>query len=435
MQVVIVGAGLGGIACGIACRRQGLDVTILERAPELSEVQYEVYRIGAGIQVPPNACRALDYIGVLDKIKGKATEILVRHLRRWDNGDILATRKYGSVSYEKYGYPAMVIHRADLQRTLIEIAEELGAQIRTGCDVSKADFEATEVVLSNGEHVKADVILGADGIWSTLRSQVVGQSIEPTETGDLAYRGTFTRKQLEELNDPEVLRFCEENKQTLTLWLGPLKHAVFYAIRGGELWNLVLLTPDKMKKGQRTEKGDLGEMCQEFEGWDPILTKITTCFSSTMKWKLCHHGELDTWVKQAFALLGDSAHPTLPYQSQGAAMAFNDAAVIGALLGRFHQIDKGQLEAKGMTLHKVLKIFEAGQKPYSSLNVQGAVKNRVMYHLPDGKAQQQRDMEFSQMMAESRSDWTWIDGQYQKRIIGTDLVKVALEKFDSELNK
>lgn len=116
-------------------------------------------------------------------------------------------------------------------------------------------------------------------------------------------------------------------------------------------------------------------------------------------------------------------------------MAFNDAAVIGALLGRFHQIDKGQLEAKGMTLHKVLKIFEAGQKPYSILNVQGAVKNRVMYHLPDGKAQQQRDMEFSQMTAESRSDWTWIDGQYQKRIIGTDLVKVALEKFDSELNK
>ncbi|QPC60767.1 hypothetical protein HYE67_002998 [Fusarium culmorum] len=101
-------------------------------------------------------------------------------------------------------------------------------------------------------------------------------------------------------------------------------------------------------------------------------------------------------------------------------MAFNDAAVIEAPLERFHQTDKEQLKANGMTLHKVLKIFEAGQKPYSSLNVQGAVKNRVMYHLPDGQAQQQRDIEFSQMTAESRSDWTWID---------------ALEKFDSELHK
>lgn len=134
----------------------------------------------------------------------------------------------------------------------------------------KADFEATEVILTNGQRFRADVVVGADGIWSTLRSQVVGQAIEPTETGDLAYRGTFTRQQLEELDDAEVMRFCDENKQTLTLWLGPLKHAVFYAIRGGELWNLVLLTPDKMRRGQRTEKGDLAEMCREFEGWDPM---------------------------------------------------------------------------------------------------------------------------------------------------------------------
>ncbi|KAF4334027.1 hypothetical protein FBEOM_12155 [Fusarium beomiforme] len=372
MKVVIVGAGLGGIACGIACKRQGLDVTILERAPELSE-------IGAGIQVPANACRALDYIGVFGKVKDKATEILTRHLRRWDNGDVLAT-------------PA-----------------ELGVNIRTGVYVEGADFDATEVILDNDERVKADVIIGADGIWSTLRSQVVGETIEPTETGDLAYRGTFTHHQLEELNDPEVIRFCEENKQTLTLWLGPAKHAVFYAIRGGELWNLVLLTPDTLKKGQRTDQGDLEEMRKEFEGWDPIS-------------------------KRNVALLGDSAHPTLPYQSQGAAMAFGDAAVLGTLLGKFHKTDKERLAARGMMLHNVLDIYESLQKPYSSLNVKGAVMNRIMYHLPDGEEQQQRDLEFSTMTSESKSEWTWIDGQYQRQIIGTDLIKMAMDKFDSKLN-
>ncbi|KAL5590256.1 hypothetical protein FOBRF1_013813 [Fusarium oxysporum] len=266
MKVVIVGAGLGGVACGISCKRQGLDVTILERAPELSE-------IGAGIQVPANACRALDYIGVLSKVKDKATEILTRHLRRWDNGDVLATRQYGPASYGKYGYPAMHVFNSalfDLQKALLDTAAEVGVNIRTGAHVISADFDSTEVILANDERVKADVIVSADGVWSTLRSQVVGENIEPTETGDLAYRGTFTRQQLEELNDPEVIRFCEQNKQNLTLWLGPSKHAVFYAIRGGELWNLVLLTPDTMKRGQRTDQGDLEEMCKEFEGWDPM---------------------------------------------------------------------------------------------------------------------------------------------------------------------
>ncbi|KAF4420525.1 3-hydroxybenzoate 6-hydroxylase 1 [Fusarium acutatum] len=386
MKVLIVGAGLGGIACGIAC--------------------------------------------VFEKVKNKATEVLVRHLRRWDNGNVLATRKYGPVSYGKYGYPAMVIHRADLQQALLETAAELGVKIQTGCDVMNANFEATEVILTDGQRFRADVIVGADGIWSTLRSQVVGQAIDPTETGDLAYRGTFTRQQLEELDDAEVIRFCDENKQTLTLWLGPLKHAVFYAIRGGELWNLVLLTPDRMKKGQRTEKGDLAEMCREFEG----LTKITKCFSSTLKWKLCHHSELQTWVKHKFVLLGDSAHPTLPYQSQGAAMAFGDAAVLGALLGRFSKTSKEKLEASGMTLPKVLGIFESLQKPYSTLNVKGAATNRIMYHLPDGEEQRQRDMEFSGMTSESQSEWTCIDGEYQRHIIGTDLVRMAMDKFDSEVN-
>ncbi|KAK2686280.1 hypothetical protein QWA68_014842 [Fusarium oxysporum] len=423
MKVVVVGAGLGGIACGIACKRQGLDVTILERAPELSE-------IGAGIRVPVNACLALDYIGVFSKVKDKATEIFTRHLRRWDNGNVLVTRKYGPVSYEKYGYPAI----ADLQKALVDTASELGINIRTGIHVEGADFDATEIIIANDERIKADVIIGADGIWSTLRRQVVGEVIEPTETGDLAYRGTFTRQQLEELNDSEVIRFCEENKRVLTLWLGPAKHAVFYAIRGGELWNLVLLTPDTMKKGQRTEQGNLAEMCKEFEGWDPILTKITTCFSSTLKWKLCHHNELRTWVKGNVALLGDSAHPTLPYQSQGAAMAFGDAAVLGALLARFHKADKEQLAARGMTLHKVLDIYESLQKPYSSLNVKGAVMNRTMYHLPDGEEQKQRDLEFSVMTSESKSEWTWIDGQYQKHIIGTDLVRLATDTFDSKSN-
>ncbi|KAL6355858.1 hypothetical protein LRP88_09441 [Fusarium phalaenopsidis] len=327
-----------------------------------------------------------------------------------------------------------VIHRADLQKSLLDKAIDLGVHIRTGCDVQTPGFEATEVVLASGERVSGDVIVGADGIWSTLRSTIVQGRVEPTETGDIAYRGTFSRQQIEELDDPEVLQFCNDNQQALNLWLGPLKHAVLYPVRGGQVWNLVLLTPDKMKKGLRTELGDLAEMQSEFEGWDPILTKLASCFSSTLKWKLCHHSELDTWVKGNFTLMGDSAHPTLPYQSQGAAMAFGDAAVLGALLGRFHRADKEKLAVNKITLSSVLDIFESVQKPYSTLNVKGAATNRTMYHLPDGDEQRQRDVEFSHMTSQSKSKWTWIDGDYQRQIIWTDLIKLATDTFDARLN-
>lgn len=115
-------------------------------------------------------------------------------------------------------------------------------------------------------------------------------------------------------------------------------------------------------------------------------------------------------------------------------MAFGDAAVLGALLGRFNKTSKEKLEACEMTLPKVLGIFESLQKPYSTLNVKGAVTNRVMYHLPDGEEQRQRDREFSGMTSESQSEWTWIDGQYQRHIIGSDLVRLAMDKFESEVN-
>lgn len=130
-------------------------------------------------------------------------------------------------------------------------------------------------------------------------------------------------------------------------------------------------------------------------------------------------------------LLGDSAHPTLPYQSQGAAMAFNDAAVLGELLGHFTRSDQETLKSRNVTLDSVLQVYESAQKPYTTLSVGGAALNRDMYHLPDGDEQVKRDAEFAVMSEASKSKWTWIDGAYQKRIIGTDLVKNALAELDS----
>lgn len=181
-------------------------------------------------------------------------------------------------------------------------ALKVGAEIRTSCEVKSIDFDATEVTLESGETLKGDVIIGADGmqypgqicgtwlyqvqvlywsisgigLWSTIRGQDLQPAPEPFETGDVVYRGTFPRETLQALNDPQVNDFCKT--QAVTIWAGPEKHGVFYPLRGGEEYNLVLLGPDDLPAGTRTAAGNLEEMKQAFQGWDSVNWIPFICF-------------------------------------------------------------------------------------------------------------------------------------------------------------
>jgi salicylate hydroxylase len=147
------------------------------------------------------------------------------------------------------------------------------------------------------------------GLWSTLRDRL-GKVSPPHETGDLAYRATVSRVDLDALNDPRIRDMCAT--KMVRVWLGPQKHAVFYPVKGGEEFNLVLLRPDNLEAGLRTAEGDIGEMRASFAGWDESyvvshrfrasltqhsLIKIISCIPTVLKWRLCHHEELTTWVK------------------------------------------------------------------------------------------------------------------------------------------
>ena len=188
-----------------------------------------------------------------------------------------------------------VIHRADYIDALYQAAIAAGVELRFGAEVDHVDFERTEVRLKTGETMSADVIVGADGLWSTSRDRLLGSPSPPVETGDLAYRGTFTKAQLEALNDPEVNELC--SKKVVTAWLGPSKHAVFYPLKGGQQFNLVLLRPDNLPIGTRQEQGEVDEMRATFEEWEERLRRIISCLSAVSKWKLCHHEELRTWIR------------------------------------------------------------------------------------------------------------------------------------------
>lgn len=367
LKVVIVGCGLGGLSCAIACRRGGLNVQILEKAAKILPV-------GAGIQIPPNATKVLQHYGLEEALnEGGAVRVDGRHLRRYSDGKLLASMPRNEAYVERMGAAYYVIHRADYHRVLMEEAQSLGVVVLTDAEVVNVAFDGQPTVtLRNGQALSADVIVGADGLWSTMREQLLEKPCPPQETGDLAYRGTFSLAQLESLDDPGVMELIE--MMCPQVYMGPNRHCVFYPLKNKREFNLVLVRPDNLPAGARTAEGELSEMRETFDGWDRTLQKLVSCMSTCLKWKLMHMPELDTWVRGNVVLLGDSCHPSLPYQAQGAAMAVEDGAVLGTLLTKLHKSELPNSDDEHIPT--MLKLYETLRKSRTTLQVQGAIKNR-----------------------------------------------------------
>ncbi|KAK1530178.1 uncharacterized protein CCOS01_05281 [Colletotrichum costaricense] len=420
MRVLIIGAGLGGLACAIACRREGLEVVVLERANRLVP-------IGAGLQLPPNGTRIARQLGYLDKLLQCGVVIDGMEYRRYADGAHLHTLSAKDAQV-RYGDLWMVVHRADLHYILWQTCKEIGVDLCLDMDVERIDFDEKRVYLEDGDDIGGDVIIGADGLWSICRDQLLGAASPPVETGDLAYRATFPFDYLKALNDPRVDDLCA--RKQATVWMGPDKHTVFYPVRGGREFNLVLIRPDNMEPGEKRVQGDIEEMRESYRGWDDTLTKLISLIPRVQKWKLCTHPELKTWTKGCFALLGDSCHPSLPYQAQGAAMAVEDGAVIGKLFGLL----KNSSGAENMVpqIPGILKLYETLRKDRTTLNVQGATSNRKWYHVRDGPEQEARDAEMTGAPLTDRlspTGWRLMDEDYRMELMGRDSVAEAIEAF------
>ena len=332
------------------------------------------------------------------------------------------------------------IHRGDYQDVLLKTAEEVGAKLLLNAEVTTIapatpdnGREGQEIVsLKDGRQFAADVVVGADGLWSLCREHVLEHPAPPKETGQLAFRGTFSREQLSSFQDPRVDELVKASN--IQVWLGPDQHAVFYPLRDHTEYNLVLICSDDLPTGVRTAQGDLEEMRAQFNNWDPVLNKIISCLKSALKWKLLHFKELDQWTRGAVALLGDASHPTLPHQGQGAAMAVEDGAVIGLLLDRLQRngissVSKGRKEQ----IHGALKLYEDLRKKRTEVNVAGAELTKMFYHKFDGEEQRERDAELAELHRsdwKGPSNWNWADAEYQQSLLGFDVLADAEQKFE-----
>ncbi|CUM49416.1 uncharacterized protein AC631_05752 [Debaryomyces fabryi] len=399
-NVIICGGGLGGIACAIGLKRKGHNVTILEGASQLNEV-------GAGIQIPPNSVRILEEYGILEKFSPYITKPKNINLRRYCTGDVISRTPLHPDMTETYGYPYLLIHRADYIRLLHEVAIEMNVVYKTNSRVVSVDQEAVTVTISNGEVYSGDLIIGADGIRSIVRDTAVvtSETVEPTPSPFCAYRATISREEM--LSDPIIAHLMHDINANC--WIGYRRHVMSYPIKGGELYNMVMSHPGKATVGKWSEPGSLEEMKSHYDNFDPIVRQLLTHVSSVLKWVLADLPTLPRWVSDSgkVVIIGDAAHAMLPFLSQGAAQAIEDGCRLAEELGNCSSTSD---------IPSALRGFERLRKKRADTIKTGAAKNALIWHLPDGEEQEERD---ALMKArDGRNPDQWSDSDFQRWLFG-----------------
>ncbi|ERJ37698.1 MULTISPECIES: 3-hydroxybenzoate 6-monooxygenase [Burkholderia] len=312
LPILISGGGIGGFAAALALSKAGFKVRLFERAQEIKE-------IGAGIQIGPNAFHVFERLGVTDAVRAKAA--MPQRLVMMDgiSGEQVVSIPLDDQFLNRFTYPYALIHRADLHRILLDacLRSDL-IDVSTNVKVNGFTDHGDSVVLQTTDgDVRGRALIGADGLWSTVRSQIVGDG-GPRVSGHIAYRAVLPISEV-----PEDLR-----SNTMTLWAGAKTHLVHYPLRGGELFNLVaVFHSDRYVEGWDAV-GDAEELHLRFRDAVPTVKTLLEKIQTWRMWVLCDRDPVKNWSKGNVTLLGDAAHPMLQYMAQGACMAMEDAVVL-----------------------------------------------------------------------------------------------------------
>ena len=320
--VMIAGAGIGGLTAALAIAQRGLSVAVFDQAQRLEEV-------GAGIQLSPNASRILIALGLGEQLRRHVVapeELRVMNAR---TARILARAPLGAVAEKRYGAPYWVIHRGDLQAVLIEaVRAHPDIVLHLGTRVEDFAMQEDGVIISAraSEHRFEDrgaALIAADGLWSSLRRRL-GHRRQPRFARRTAWRALAPAAALE----PELLA------PAVNLWFGTRAHLVHYPVRGGSLLNVVAIIRDDWREPGWSAPGERADILARYAApmWSAPTRAILAAPQHWQKWALYDRAPLARWGKGAVTLLGDAAHPMLPYLAQGAAMAIEDAAVLAQRL-------------------------------------------------------------------------------------------------------
>ncbi len=359
--MVISGGGIGGLAAALACARVGWKVDLLEQSPIFGEV-------GAGIQLGPNVVKVLDKLGVGEALRRVAALPAHLEVRNATTAERLGVLPLGQTTVQRYGAPYVTIARADMHTLLLEaVRAQGGADLHLDSrviDIAQ-DEKSTRVDTVQDQSFEAPLLLGADGLWSIVRRQVVDNDVAPRVTGHLAFRAMLPQSAL-----PASLR-----SQVVTAWMGPEFHAVHYPVRSGEWLNVVCIVHGKVSGDPQSwdHSANAHELrCRMSLARGP-LRDLIYAIDQWRLWPLTDREPMARAAEHAkgrIALLGDAAHPMRPYLAQGAGMAIEDASALATCLSETPE-----------QVPQALKRYAAMRWQRNARVQARAIRNGEIYHL------------------------------------------------------
>ncbi|MEO1902888.1 MAG: FAD-dependent monooxygenase [Alcanivorax sp.] len=387
LRVGIIGGGIGGVALARALGRRGIDFHLFEQAPAFGEV-------GAGVQMTPNAVKVLKALGLTEALDDIG--FLPESMRgiNWQTGETLFRTPLKDTFPQVYGAEFYHVHRADLHGILAADLSADKVTFNARCTGIEEQDDGVLARFDDGGEFKADLVVGADGIHSPVRASLWGHD-QPQFTGHMCWRALVPV-------DQHPLPFVGPDA---AFWMGPKAHVVTYYVKGGQAVNIVAVTEtaDWVEESW-TEPSSTEELLAAYEGWNDDLIRLfkMTDPSQTFKWGLFDHDPLTRWSTGRATLLGDAAHPMLPFLSQGAAMAIEDAYVLAEALTHY----QGEPAA-------ALRAYEQERRPRTSeVQLQARERGRS-YHLSTPEELRKRDEAFREAQKKDpnavgiRAEWIY----------------------------
>jgi len=354
MKILIAGAGIGGLTAALCLEQAGHEVAVFEQATIFSDA-------GAGIQCGANALTVLDSLGLLDRLNKVAVTPQRVDFRDCKTGNVLYSSEWGTSYQQKYSYPYLHLHRADLHA---ELVDALNCDIEFNASLASYKESESQVTIQ----LEDGRLVGADGIKSVTRAQLLGE-LEPRFTGNVAWRGVINRADLPDDFMPTIA----------SNFMGQGKHMVIYYLRDKQLVNFVGVVEKKYSNDvieSWTSQAPWGELKKDFDDWHPTVKSVIDAMKGRpcFRWALHDHTPLKNWSSSRVTLLGDAAHATLPFMASGAAMAIEDARILQRALQQFD------------TVNDALQCYQRNRITRTSKVQTDSVKFGKIYHIQNSLA-------------------------------------------------
>ncbi len=354
-KIAIIGAGIGGLAAAITLRRLGLHVDVYEQASRF-------IRVGAGIQMGPNAMKVLRGMGLEESLRQTSFAPRSSLNREWNTGAITNEFPLAEYAEERYGTPFLALHRGDLHAALASLVPPEVVHNNKKLTGLTQDDDGVSLTFADGLVATADAVIGADGVHSLIRGILLGAE-KPRFTGRVAYRTTF----------PAALLNGMDIGDSRTKWWGPDRHIVIYYVtqRRDEVYFVTSQPEDSdwITPESWSAKGDLSMLREAYKGFHPDVLSVLNACPDVHKWAIFERDPLPSWSAGRVLLMGDACHPMTPYMAQGAAMALEDSVVLARCLD----------ERADSSFPEAFRVFEATRKPRTSAVQAGSKANTWMH--------------------------------------------------------